>query len=121
VCREQRRETLGIAARHAALGGYAIDPDMASGVSASDNGMLPTKWTIGLRAGAALIAASPLTNIRQIPGGCEARIAVLIGLGNQNAKHGPRQAQTRSGAQPHGTALATSGPATRQQSRKPLQ
>ena len=58
MCREQRRETLGIAARHAALGGYAIDPDMASGVSASDNGMLPTKWTIGLRAGAALIAAS---------------------------------------------------------------
>ena len=28
---EQRWETLGIAARHAAFGGYAVDPDMAPG------------------------------------------------------------------------------------------
>ena len=28
---EQRRETLGIAARHAALGGYAVNPDVAPG------------------------------------------------------------------------------------------
>src|SRR5271157_6272760 len=31
VRREQRRETLGIAARHAALRGHAVDPGMASG------------------------------------------------------------------------------------------
>jgi hypothetical protein len=28
----------------------------------------------------------PSTDIRQIPGGCEAKIALLTGLGNQNAK-----------------------------------
>src|ERR1700739_457532 len=31
VRREQRWETLGITARHAAFGGYAVDPDMALG------------------------------------------------------------------------------------------
>ena len=33
VCFEQRREALGIAARHAAFGGHAVDPDMAPGGS----------------------------------------------------------------------------------------
>src|SRR6266404_1790732 len=31
----------------------------------------------------------PSTDIRQIPGGCEARIPLLTGLGNQNAKRDP--------------------------------
>src|SRR4029077_15080109 len=43
----------------------------------------------------------PSTDIRQIPGGCEARIALLTGLGNQNAKRDPRQAQTSAGARAH--------------------
>src|ERR1700730_5224052 len=43
----------------------------------------------------------PSTDIRQIPGGCEARIALLTGLGNQNAKRHPRQAQTSAGARAH--------------------
>src|SRR5882672_12199155 len=43
----------------------------------------------------------PSTDIRQIPGGCEARIALLTGLDNQNAKRDPRQAQTSAGARAH--------------------